>query len=178
MNTKGDRFGNCGSESKGIFKVFSKCKARDVKSGRLLWENIQRLPCIEKHQTPSSPCRTHGIGVQRFFEATDWADEEEVKDDTTYGSRKICINQSCIDTTVLHYDRKLDKSWSHGRGICRNFKNCHCIYVYAPPTCEFKGYIVWIVALLLSAWRRVDNPNLAYHFIIFHSYYLFICLHL
>ena len=161
MNTKGDRFGNCGSESKGIFKVFSKCKAKGIKSGRLLCENIQRLLCFEKHQTPSSPCRTRGVGVQRFFEATDWADEEEVKDDTTCGSRKICINQSCIDTTILHYDHKLDKSWSHGRGICRNFKNCHCIYVYAPPTCEFKGYVVWIVALLLSVWWRVDNPNLA-----------------
>lgn len=49
---------------------------------------------------------------------------------------------SVLIKAVLHYDRKLDKSWSHGRGICRNFKNCHCIYVYAPPTCEFKGYIV------------------------------------
>lgn len=50
MNTKRDRF-ETGSESKRIFKIFSKCKAKDIKCGRLLCENIQRLPLIEKHQT-------------------------------------------------------------------------------------------------------------------------------
>ena len=74
-----------------------------------------------------------------IFEATDRANERKVKDDTTCSPRKICINQSCIDITVSHKDCNLDKYQSHGRGVHRNFKNCHCIYVYSPPTCEFKG---------------------------------------
>lgn len=58
---KGDRFGNHGSESKGMIKVFSKRKAKDAQCERLLTElrNIKHFP--------TSPCRTCGIGVQSFL---------------------------------------------------------------------------------------------------------------
>ncbi|KAM9621915.1 disintegrin and metalloproteinase domain-containing protein 1a-like [Trichechus inunguis] len=139
MNTKGDRFGNCGSESKGMFKIFHKCKAKDVKCGRLLCENIQKLPRIEKYHTLIQfPMQDSWCWGAEFFEAIDRADEGEVKDGTPCGPQKICINQTCLDTTVLHYDCNLEKC--HGRGVCNNFKNCHCAYGYAPPTCEFEGY--------------------------------------
>ena len=52
MNTKRDRSENCGSESKGTFKFFSKCKAKDIKCRKLPCENNQRLPHIEKHPVP------------------------------------------------------------------------------------------------------------------------------
>ncbi|KAF5929291.1 hypothetical protein HPG69_019312 [Diceros bicornis minor] len=44
-----------------------------------------------------------------FFEAIDRADEGKVKHGILYGPQKICINQTCLDTTILHYAYNLDK---------------------------------------------------------------------
>ncbi|XP_075390773.1 disintegrin and metalloproteinase domain-containing protein 1-like [Tenrec ecaudatus] len=139
MNTQGDRFGNCGSESKGVFKVFRKCRARDVKCGRLLCENIQRLPHIGKrHTLIQFPLKDTWCWGTEHFEAISGADEGEVKDGTPCGPQKVCINRTCLDIAALHYDCNLERC--HGRGVCNNFKNCHCAYGYAPPVCELEGY--------------------------------------
>ena len=62
MNTKGDRFWNCGSE------VFSQSNAKDVKCGRCLCENIQRLSCIEKtSNTYPFPHEEHVVVQYRDF---------------------------------------------------------------------------------------------------------------
>ncbi|XP_006894789.1 PREDICTED: disintegrin and metalloproteinase domain-containing protein 1a-like [Elephantulus edwardii] len=140
VNTKGDKFGNCGSESKGIFKVFRKCEAKDVKCGRLLCENIQRLPRVDEHHTliQFSVEGTWCWGAESS-KATSKGDEGDVQDGTPCGPQKICINQTCLDTSVLlHSDCNLEKC--HGRGVCNNLKNCHCVYGYSPPTCESEGF--------------------------------------
>ncbi|XP_074061855.1 disintegrin and metalloproteinase domain-containing protein 1a-like [Macrotis lagotis] len=140
LNTQGDRFGNCGSGEKGLHKVFVKCEPKDVLCGRLLCEDIPRLPRMKNHHTliqiPLKDTWCWGID---FFEDVDLPDGGAVKAGTLCGPQKICFNHTCSDVQVLKYDCE-PETMCHGRGVCNNLKHCHCDDGYAPPTCDSKGF--------------------------------------
>ncbi|XP_027718283.1 disintegrin and metalloproteinase domain-containing protein 1-like [Vombatus ursinus] len=139
MNTHGDRFGNCGSKWQGPVRVFIKCQPKDIMCGSLYCENVQRLPHIKSHhafiQFRMEDTWCWGADLH---DALDIPNGGLVKDGTSCGPRKICINQSCLDAgAMLHRDCSLVRC--HERGVCNNLKNCHCDYGYSPPTCESQG---------------------------------------
>ncbi|XP_070590574.1 disintegrin and metalloproteinase domain-containing protein 20-like [Erythrolamprus reginae] len=134
INTKGDRFGNCGLS----YKHYKKCKVENVLCGRIQCENVRRLPSLEEHntiiQTSVDNKKCWGIdyhlGVDRDIGA--------VKDSTPCGSGMICVNQECINIARLMYDCNITKC--HYRGVCNSRKHCHCEYGWSPPDCQYEGY--------------------------------------
>lgn len=133
INTKGDRFWNCGSE------VFSQCNAKDVK-----WEVPMKISkgshALKKPSNIYPFLHAGHVVVQyRDFLATDRANEGRWQMiQHVFQERSVLIKvhrYHCIPLGLQ--PRQVSES---RRGVlCRNFKNCQCIYVYAPTTCEFKG---------------------------------------
>ncbi|XP_025029419.1 disintegrin and metalloproteinase domain-containing protein 21-like [Python bivittatus] len=135
MNTRGDRFGNCGRDG----SAFRKCLEKDVLCGRVQCVNVGRIPSIATGQgvlqTPVAGTVCWGT---EFDLGEDVYDLGAVRDGTTCGPGKICINRSCVDVDVLNYD--CDLSVCSRRGICNSNRNCHCSYGWAPPFCTRPGF--------------------------------------
>uniref|UniRef100_A0A8C5UN23 ADAM metallopeptidase domain 9 n=1 Tax=Microcebus murinus TaxID=30608 RepID=A0A8C5UN23_MICMU len=136
VNSKGDRFGNCGL-SGGEYK---KCATGNALCGKLQCENVQEMPVFgivpAIIQTPSRGTKCWGVDFQL---GTDVPDPGMVNEGTKCDSGKICRNFQCVDASVLNYDCDVQKK-CHGHGVCNSNKNCHCEHGWAPPYCETKGY--------------------------------------
>ncbi|XP_074056867.1 disintegrin and metalloproteinase domain-containing protein 1a-like [Macrotis lagotis] len=139
MNTKADRFGNCGCEFPDYYKVFRKCPMKDIKCGRLMCENVQMLPQTKEHHTliqvPHEDTWCWGADL---FVAIEEPDRGEVSNGTVCGQNKICLNYVCSDASLIRLQCN-PATKCHGRGVCNNLKHCHCNSGYAPPTCEAAG---------------------------------------
>uniref|UniRef100_A0A8B9S5B8 ADAM metallopeptidase domain 20 n=1 Tax=Apteryx owenii TaxID=8824 RepID=A0A8B9S5B8_APTOW len=135
LNTRGDRFGNCGIQNN---IRFIKCKIEDILCGRIQCENIHKLPYLRNHitiiQTPVGDKNCWGID---YHVGMPTADTGAVNDGTPCGSDMLCINRTCTNVSLLNYDCNVTKC--HNRGVCNNRKNCHCEYGWAPPYCELEG---------------------------------------
>ncbi|KAJ6664833.1 hypothetical protein lerEdw1_005805 [Lerista edwardsae] len=135
VNIQGDQSGNCGQQ--GL--KYKKCKEEDVLCGRVQCINVKNIPKMSTGQaivqTPVE--RTWCWGTELHL-GKGVCDLGAVKDGTACGSDKICINRSCVGVDVLHYDCDFKKC--HNRGVCNSNRNCHCVYGWAPPFCEAKGY--------------------------------------
>uniref|UniRef100_A0A672MYT9 Disintegrin and metalloproteinase domain-containing protein 9-like n=1 Tax=Sinocyclocheilus grahami TaxID=75366 RepID=A0A672MYT9_SINGR len=136
VNSKGDRFGNCGYHSSG----FKKCESRNAMCGKLQCENVQSSvifgikPSII--QTPIAGTTCWGVD---FLLGSDVPDPGMVNEGTKCGENKVCLNFECKSADVLNYDCDVEKK-CHGHGVCNSNKNCHCEYGWAPPFCEASGY--------------------------------------
>ncbi|NXE24234.1 ADA20 protein, partial [Ardeotis kori] len=136
VNTRGDRFGNCGIRSN---IHFTKCSIENVLCGRIQCENIDKLPVLQNHvtlvQTPVEDKKCWGLDYHLGMPI---ADMGAVEDGTPCGSDKLCINRTCTNVSLLNYDCNM--TMCHNRGVCNNLKNCHCRYGWAPPYCEQEGF--------------------------------------
>ncbi|NXL89790.1 ADA20 protein, partial [Alectura lathami] len=136
VNTRGDRFGNCGIRDN---IHFMKCSVENSLCGRLQCENIHMLPFLQNHltviQTPAEGKKCWGFD---YHIGMPTADIGAVEDGTPCGSDKICIKRMCTNMSLLNYDCNVTKC--HDRGVCNNLKHCHCRYGWAPPYCELKGF--------------------------------------
>ncbi|XP_067269291.1 disintegrin and metalloproteinase domain-containing protein 9 isoform X3 [Pseudorasbora parva] len=136
VNSKGDRFGNCGYHSSG----FKKCESRNAMCGKLQCENVQSSvifgikPSII--QTPIAGTTCWGVD---FLLGSDVPDPGMVNEGTKCGENKVCLNFECRSADVLNYDCDVEKK-CHGHGVCNSNKSCHCDYGWAPPFCEASGY--------------------------------------
>ncbi|XP_070597633.1 disintegrin and metalloproteinase domain-containing protein 20-like [Erythrolamprus reginae] len=134
VNTKGDRFGNCGFKH-GIYK---KCDTGNSLCGRIQCKNIQMLS-VEDHTTIIHT----STGVNQCW-STDYHpgmkgnDIGAVRDGTPCGNNMMCIEGSCVNVSILNYDCNVTRC--HNRGICNTLKHCHCDVGWAPPDCRYKGY--------------------------------------
>ncbi|XP_007656330.3 disintegrin and metalloproteinase domain-containing protein 30-like [Ornithorhynchus anatinus] len=140
INTKGDRFGNCGISQ----NRYMKCAVEDVLCGRVQCTNVKATPPMPDHTTL---IQTHlkeinimcwGLDYHISLIAMGLQDIGAVKDGTSCGPGMICINRTCQKASFLHYDCSLDKC--NKRGQCNNRRHCHCNYGWAPPFCEFFGF--------------------------------------
>uniref|UniRef100_A0A452HZB2 Uncharacterized protein n=1 Tax=Gopherus agassizii TaxID=38772 RepID=A0A452HZB2_9SAUR len=136
LNTQGDRFGNCGLNSDPKYK---KCPVEDTLCGRVQCENMKIIPSLENHSTIlQTPVDDNWCWGTDYHHGMDIADIGAVRDGTSCGPDKICVNTSCVSVSLLNYDCNITKC--HNRGICNSHKNCHCNYGWAPPDCQHKGY--------------------------------------
>ncbi|KAK2513514.1 disintegrin and metalloproteinase domain-containing protein 20 [Columba guinea] len=73
-----------------------------------------------------------------FHLATDTPDVGSVKDGTSCGRNKICVNRTCVSAAFLDSDCRERKC--HNRGVCNNKNNCHCDFGWRPPFCKLEGF--------------------------------------
>ncbi|XP_008541100.2 disintegrin and metalloproteinase domain-containing protein 29 [Equus przewalskii] len=134
VNTKGDRFGNCG------FKDFSyvKCDSSDSLCGRVQCENVTKIPLLSDHSTVHWT-RVNGAicwGIDYHFGMTT-PDIGDVKDGTECGPEHVCIHRKCVHLSRL--DSNCSPKFCNMRGICNNKHHCHCNYMWDPPNCLIRG---------------------------------------
>ncbi|XP_039190522.1 disintegrin and metalloproteinase domain-containing protein 20-like [Crotalus tigris] len=134
MNTEGDRFGNCGL----IHGIYNKCIPNNILCGRIQCENVESLPSLEDHttivQTFKGNKQCWGTDYHSGMKIIDIG---AVRDGTPCGNDMMCINRECVNVSLLRYDCDVTKC--HNRGICNNFKHCHCEQGWAPPDCKEEG---------------------------------------
>ncbi|TFK08182.1 Disintegrin and metalloproteinase domain-containing protein 9 [Platysternon megacephalum] len=136
VNSKGDRFGNCGYHGHD----YKKCSSWNAMCGKLQCENVKTMPVfgIEPAiiQTPIRGTICWGVDFQL---GSDVPDPGMVNEGTKCDTGKICRHFQCVSVSVLNYDCDVEKK-CHGHGVCNNNKNCHCDSGWAPPYCDTKGY--------------------------------------
>ncbi|XP_004855378.1 disintegrin and metalloproteinase domain-containing protein 9 isoform X1 [Heterocephalus glaber] len=136
VNSKGDRFGNCGFSG----NEYKKCATGNALCGKLQCENVQEMPVFgivpAIIQTPSRGTKCWGVDFQL---GSDVPDPGMVNEGTKCDVGKICRNFQCVNASVLNYDCDVQEK-CHGHGVCNSNKNCHCENGWAPPNCETKGY--------------------------------------
>ncbi|XP_071340199.1 disintegrin and metalloproteinase domain-containing protein 9 isoform X1 [Trachinotus anak] len=136
VNSKGDRFGNCGYQSIG----YKKCESRNALCGKLQCSNVQAVTVfgIEPSiiSTPIAGAKCYGVD---FMLGSDVPDPGMVNEGTKCGDNKVCMNFECRSADILNYDCDVEKK-CHGHGVCNSNRNCHCEDGWAPPFCEVKGY--------------------------------------
>ncbi|XP_076003609.1 disintegrin and metalloproteinase domain-containing protein 9-like isoform X2 [Genypterus blacodes] len=137
VNSKGDRFGNCGYQNYG----YKKCESRNAQCGKLQCSNVPQasvfgiaIAVIITRPTAGTEC--HGVD---FMLGSDVPDPGMVNEGTKCGEDKVCLNYECRSSEVLNYDCDIEKK-CHGHGVCNSNKNCHCHNGWAPPFCDIKGY--------------------------------------
>lgn len=137
VNSKGDRFGNCGYQSYG----FKRCESRNAMCGKLQCKNVQanvifgiKPSIIQTPEIGGTTC----WGVD-FLLGSDVPDPGMVNEGTKCGENKVCMNFECRSADILNYDCDVQKK-CHGHGVCNSNKNCHCDNSWEPPFCENTGY--------------------------------------
>uniref|UniRef100_A0A8D0Y580 ADAM metallopeptidase domain 9 n=1 Tax=Sus scrofa TaxID=9823 RepID=A0A8D0Y580_PIG len=136
VNSKGDRFGNCGFSG----NEYKKCATGNALCGKLQCENVQEMPVFgivpAIIQTPGRGTKCWGVDFQL---GSDVPDPGMVNEGTRCDVGKICRNFQCVNASVLNYDCDIQKK-CHGHGVCNSNKNCHCDNGWAPPYCDTTGY--------------------------------------
>uniref|UniRef100_A0A8C5ZGE6 ADAM metallopeptidase domain 29 n=1 Tax=Marmota marmota marmota TaxID=9994 RepID=A0A8C5ZGE6_MARMA len=134
MNTRGDRFGHCGTHR----STYIKCNIPDILCGRLQCENVTLIPSLGDH---SSVHRTQFNGITcwgtDFHLGMSIPDIGEVKDGTECGPERICLHRKCVPMSHLKSDCSVKTC--NMRGICNSKHHCHCNDNWAPPDCKEEG---------------------------------------
>uniref|UniRef100_A0A8C3PMA3 ADAM metallopeptidase domain 9 n=1 Tax=Calidris pygmaea TaxID=425635 RepID=A0A8C3PMA3_9CHAR len=136
VNSKGDRFGNCGFHGHD----YKKCSSWNAMCGKLQCENVKTMPVFGiKPAIIQTPIRNTTCWGVDFQLGSDVPDPGMVNEGTKCGNGKICRHFQCVSASVLNYDCDVERQ-CHGHGVCNNNKNCHCEAGWAPPHCDTKGY--------------------------------------
>ncbi|XP_042636540.1 disintegrin and metalloproteinase domain-containing protein 1a-like [Orycteropus afer afer] len=138
MNSRGDRFGNCGRPSEND-PVYIKCIDDDIFCGKLVCTDITYLPSIKPlHTLIQVPYEDNWCWSMDVFNGSDIPDEGDIRPGTYCAPNKVCMNHSCVDHAVLNYSCK-PAEMCNGKGVCNNLRHCHCEPGFAPPDCRAAG---------------------------------------
>ncbi|XP_008249346.2 disintegrin and metalloproteinase domain-containing protein 20 [Oryctolagus cuniculus] len=133
VNTLGDRFGNCGNDS----KKYTACNSSDILCGRIQCENVKDVPDLADHTTVVlSHVGNHDCWGTEFHFGMTGSDIGVVKDGTECGDKSICMHRRCVP---VGKQRCSAKGQCNDKGVCNNKQHCHCDSKWAPPYCEEKG---------------------------------------
>ncbi|XP_042555664.1 disintegrin and metalloproteinase domain-containing protein 25-like [Dipodomys spectabilis] len=135
MNTRGDRFGNCGFTS----NEYRKCDISDIYCGRIQCENVAEVPMLASHST---------VHWTHFNEVTCWGtdyhwgiempDIGDIKDGSECGIKHLCLHRKCVPMPVWAHD--CSPRTCNMRGVCNNKQHCHCNKGWKPPNCWNEGF--------------------------------------
>uniref|UniRef100_H3AZG6 ADAM metallopeptidase domain 15 n=1 Tax=Latimeria chalumnae TaxID=7897 RepID=H3AZG6_LATCH len=140
VNTKGDKYGNCGQQPNG---AFISCAEQDVKCGKIQCEGGNDRPVLGSNaEIVVSPVMVKGKQYScrgtYFNLGDDVTDPAMVMQGTVCGDGKACINRTCQDVSVFGVYECQKKC--NGHGVCNSNSNCHCDQGWAPPDCRSSGY--------------------------------------
>uniref|UniRef100_A0AAQ4PGN3 ADAM metallopeptidase domain 9 n=1 Tax=Gasterosteus aculeatus aculeatus TaxID=481459 RepID=A0AAQ4PGN3_GASAC len=114
VNSKGDRFGNCGYHNYG----YKKCESRNALCGKLQCSNVQAVTVfgIEPSiiSTPIAGGKCYGVD---FMLGSDVPDPGMVNEGSKWaGPNHVCVNFECSSVDALNYDCDVEKK-CHGHGV-------------------------------------------------------------
>ncbi|XP_068130698.1 disintegrin and metalloproteinase domain-containing protein 9 [Hyperolius riggenbachi] len=138
VNSKGDRFGNCGFQG----SAYKPCDTKNAMCGKLQCENVQSMPifgikpAIIQSAIPGTGITCWGVDFQL---GTDVPDPAMVNEGTKCEEGKVCKNFNCVSASILAYDCDVQEKCG-GNGVCNSNKNCHCSDGWAFPDCRKKGF--------------------------------------
>lgn len=138
MNTRGDRFGNCGTTSSPRL-TYLKCAGDNIFCGKLICTNVREVPQIKPNHTLIQV--THNddwCWSMDAYDTADIPDDGDAHTGTLCAPHKVCMNHLCTDHTSLGYSCETTEL-CNGKGVCNNFRHCHCEDGYAPPDCKDPG---------------------------------------
>ncbi|EDL81420.1 a disintegrin and metalloprotease domain 4 [Rattus norvegicus] len=141
LNTKGDRFGNCGvREVRGGSKPLA-CQEEDIFCGQIHCDGVKFVPGGGEHTT------FHHIKVMDVKEeqcfgydahhGTELPEMGLVLDGANCGPGKFCKAQKCVIHTELNFHCNITQC--NYKGVCNNKGNCHCVPGFQPPHCIQRG---------------------------------------
>uniref|UniRef100_A0A2K5QGW2 Fertilin alpha-I n=1 Tax=Cebus imitator TaxID=2715852 RepID=A0A2K5QGW2_CEBIM len=138
MNTRGDRFGNCGRPTEDRQK-YVPCSSDNVFCGKLVCTGVESLPRLKaQHTMIQVPHDDDWCWSMDAHNITDIPDDGDVHIGTSCAPNKVCTDYSCVHHSVLLYDCRPEES-CHGKGVCNNLRHCHCEFGFAPPDCKNPG---------------------------------------
>ncbi|NP_001407912.1 a disintegrin and metallopeptidase domain 25 (testase 2) [Rattus norvegicus] len=135
LNTRGDRFGNCGM----IRDAYLRCHDSDILCGRLQCENVTGIPLLQDHSTVHWT-RLNGVtcwGTDYHFGMT-IPDVGFVKDGTDCSPEHVCINRKCVNKSI--WISQCSPKTCNMKGVCNNLHHCHCDLGWDPPYCLESGF--------------------------------------
>ncbi|XP_034563937.1 disintegrin and metalloproteinase domain-containing protein 9 [Notolabrus celidotus] len=136
-NTQGDKFGNCGFNSR---QQPIKCKSENAMCGK--------LQCISVNLDDPPPGATVSITVVNgkrcinadFNLGSDVLDPAYVNPGSPCAKGKTCLDFECVNASALLPNLDCDaRTTCNGWGVCNEKGNCHCDNGWAPPRCDEAG---------------------------------------
>ncbi|XP_028621801.1 disintegrin and metalloproteinase domain-containing protein 1b-like [Grammomys surdaster] len=138
MNSRGDRFGNCGFSS-NVPRKYTKCSGQNTLCGKLICTEVVFLPQIkDKHVLIQIPQTEDWCWSTDVIGETDGIDVGQVRNNTYCGKDKVCENSICKDFTTVQQLCNPGKQCNE-HGVCNDLGNCHCSFGFAPPDCKEEG---------------------------------------
>ncbi|XP_007472961.2 disintegrin and metalloproteinase domain-containing protein 30-like [Monodelphis domestica] len=145
VNSRGDRFGNCGP---GQVSFFKSCDTQNILCGRVQCVNIDTIPRVPKYYTLiqtylKEPLAKEGVlcwgtAFNKTAKKKGLTDLGAVEDGSSCGEKMICVNKTCLNISSIHQECVPEQC--NYRGVCNNRGNCHCDLGWAPPFCQKPGY--------------------------------------
>ncbi|XP_049916706.1 disintegrin and metalloproteinase domain-containing protein 9 [Epinephelus moara] len=135
-NTRGNQFGNCGTNG----KTFIKCAVANSMCGKLQCVNVDL-------DTPPSGAQVSVEEVQgsrcinaHFNLGTDVQDPGYVNNGSPCEKGKTCIDFQCVNASFLLPNLDCSaQTTCNSRGECNDQGHCHCKNGWAPPNCDKSG---------------------------------------
>ncbi|XP_045697008.1 LOW QUALITY PROTEIN: disintegrin and metalloproteinase domain-containing protein 1a-like [Phyllostomus hastatus] len=138
VNSKGDRFGNCGPPTSSN-PAYVQCRDENIFCGKIVCTEVDRLPTVPLlHTLIQIPHGDKFCWSMDAYNITDIPDDGDVHHGISCAPNKVCVNYSCTDSAALNYDCDPARMCG-GRGVCNNLRHCHCEVGYAPPDCKTIG---------------------------------------
>lgn len=137
-NLQGDRFGNCGINTNGIY---IKCTSANAMCGKVQCTNVN----VNKPPLGASVSIKIVNGQTcvnaDFHLGTDVLDPAYVNPGSPCATGKTCVNFQCVNASALLPNLTCDaKTTCNGRGVCNNLGHCHCENGWGPPYCDRSGW--------------------------------------
>lgn len=135
-NTRGNQFGNCGTNG----KTFIRCTVANSMCGKLQCVNVDL-------DTPPSGAQVSVEEVQgsrcinaHFNLGTDVQDPGYINNGSPCEKGKTCIDFQCVNASFLLPNLDCSaQTTCNNRGVCNDQGHCHCKNGWAPPNCDKSG---------------------------------------
>ncbi|XP_031246997.1 disintegrin and metalloproteinase domain-containing protein 1b-like [Mastomys coucha] len=138
LNTRGDRFGNCGFSSDNP-RNYNKCSDQNTMCGKLICTEVAFLPQIKhNHMLIQVPQVEDWCWSLDMSDKEGALDEGHVRNKTYCGRDKVCENSICKDFTIPQQPCN-PRGQCHEHGVCNDLGNCHCSFGFEPPDCKNEG---------------------------------------
>ncbi|XP_042329032.1 disintegrin and metalloproteinase domain-containing protein 2-like isoform X2 [Sceloporus undulatus] len=132
INSQRDRMGHCGSTARG----YENCQWQDLRCGKLVCEYKSKKPfAIENAAIIYAKVQDEVCVTLDYMKGLAVKDPFLVHDGSVCGTNKVCMNQRCVDRSVIKVRCNVEANCNK-RGKCNNRGNCHCDKGWAPPNCN------------------------------------------